>query len=320
MSSQAPAGTLDEPAENAHFLQAGAESVFAIHTSPVSASAGIGVVLAHSGVNNFSAHRNGVWTRISRCLAREGIPSVRFDFAGTGESSGTFVRGLAGQPLADETAAIDVLRATGCPRLLIVGSCFGSIPSVMASVGQDDVAGVILLTPPLVLPGRGTGGMSRRERIQGVINRQTLRTAATNSHYRRWFLARLKSLVMTKATVKLKRLKPLAPASRAAEPDVDANPGRGLLMETELAGLVMTGRHVEIVYGTADANLALIGADPEAMRAVRFLQEQRPVGLTWTVLDGAVHGLEDIAVQEQVVQLIVGRARELTGRVSTGEG
>ncbi len=110
------------------------------------------MVLAHSGANNFSAHRNGVWTSISRQLAREGIPSLRFDFAGTGESSGELVLGATGQPVTDVVAAMDGLRATGCRRLLIVGSCFGAIPSIAAAAGRGDVAGLILLSPPLVLP------------------------------------------------------------------------------------------------------------------------------------------------------------------------
>ena len=54
----------DMPLETALYLQSGDEAVFAIRTSPVVPETGIGVVLAHSGYNNLSAHRNGVWTSI----------------------------------------------------------------------------------------------------------------------------------------------------------------------------------------------------------------------------------------------------------------
>src|SRR5581483_1000655 len=77
---EAPAPAL---IETPLYMQAGPESVFAVYTSSTSPAPEIGVVLAHSGANNFSAHRNGVWTRLARQLAHEGIPSLRFDFAGT---------------------------------------------------------------------------------------------------------------------------------------------------------------------------------------------------------------------------------------------
>lgn len=313
MSSPGLTAPADTFLETARYLQSGTETVFAVHTSPVSARTDLGVLLSHSGPNNFSAHRNGVWTEISRRLAGEGIPSLRFDFAGTGESSGEFALRLDGQPVADVTAAMDALRATGCRRLLIVGSCFGGIPSVVAGVARGDVAGMILVSPPLVMPG-ASGMASFRERLGEIINRPTLRTVATNREYRRWFFSRLASLAWTRATVQLSRLASRAPASRTPEPGADTRPGGGLLVESELARLVMSGSHIEMIYGTSDDNLARIEGDTEASRTLRRLRDRRPVGLVWTVLDGAVHGLEDVALQEQLIRLILGRACDLAGQ------
>ena len=67
------------------------------------------------------------------------------------------------------------------------------------------------------------------------------------------------------------------------------------------------------VFGTHDGNLARICGAPDASRAVRILRDRRPAGLRWTVLEGPVHGLEDVGVQEQLIRLITGRARDLTG-------
>ena len=313
MSSPAPVASADTFRETARYLQSGTETLFAVYTSPVSARTDLGVLLVHSGSNNFSAHRNGVWTDISRRLACEGIPSLRFDFAGTGESSGEFVLRLDGQPVTDVTAAADALRATGCRRLLIIGSCFGGIPSVAAGVAREDITGMILVSPPLVMPGGG-GMASFRERLGEVINRSTLRTIATNREYRRWFLARLASLAWTRATVQLRRLASRTPASRTPEPSVGARPGRGLDVESELARLVMTGNHIELVYGTSDDNLVRIEGDAETSRSLQRLRDRRPAGLVWTVFDGAIHGLEDVALQEQLIRLILGRACDLTRR------
>jgi len=316
MNSPAPVASTETAVETARYLQSGSETVFAVHTSPVRSPADLGVLLVHSGPNNFSAHRNGVWTDISRRLAREGIPSLRFDFAGTGESSGEFTLRTDGQPVADAAAAMDALRATGCRRLLVVGSCFGGIPSAVAGVAREDVAGMILVSPPLVLPGM----VSFREKLGEIINRTTLRSVATNREYRRWFFSRLASLAWTKATVQLSRLASRTPVSRALEPSAGARPGRGMLIESELARLVMTGSHIEVVYGTSDDNLARIETDAGASRALRRLRGRRPTGLAWTVFDGAVHGLEDVALQEQLIRLIVGRACDLAGRPPTAAG
>jgi pimeloyl-ACP methyl ester carboxylesterase len=318
MSPPAPAGSTDTPVETALYLQSGTETVFAVYTSPASSPADLGVLLVHSGPNNFSAHRNGVWTAISRRLAREGIPSLRFDFAGTGESSGEFALRLDGQPVTDATAAMDALRAAGCRRLLVIGSCFGGIPAVVAGVARGDVAGMILVSPPLVLPGGGVASL--REKLREVINRPTLRTVATNREYRRWFLARLASLAWTRATVQLGRLTSRTPAGRTPDPGRTPEPGavtrlgRGLLLESELARLIMTGSPIEAVFGTSDDNLAVIEGDAEASHALQRLRDHSPAGLAWTVFGGAVHGWEDLAVQEELIRLIVGRACDLTGR------
>jgi pimeloyl-ACP methyl ester carboxylesterase len=311
MRSPAQVAPADTFLETARYLQSGTETLFAVHTSPARARTDLGVLLVHSGPNNFSAHRNGVWTDISRRLAREGIPSLRSDFAGTGESSGEFAQRLDGQPVTDVTAAMDALRATGCQRLLIVGSCFGGLPSITAGVARGDVAGMILVSPPLVMPGAG-GIASFRERLGEVINRQTLRTVATNREYRRWFFARLASLAWTRARVQLRRLAARTPASRTPEPGAGTRPGRGLLLESELARLVMTGNHIELVYGTSDDNLGRIEGDAEASRTLRLLRDRRPAGLVWSVFDGAIHGLEDVALQEELIRLILGRACDLT--------
>jgi pimeloyl-ACP methyl ester carboxylesterase len=308
MSSPAPVVSTETPIENARYIRSGTETLFAVYTSPASSPIDLGVVLAHSGPNNFSAHRNAVWTDISRHLAREGIPSLRFDFAGTGESSGEFVLRLDGQPVADAKAAMDALRAAGCRRLLVVGSCFGGIPGAVAGAARADVDGMILVSPPLVLPGAG-GMASSWEKLREIINHPTLRAVATNRDYRRWLFGRLASLAWTKATVQLSRLASRTPASRTPEPGAGTRPG--LLIESELARMIMAGSHIEVVFGTSDENLARIDGDAEASRALGRLRDRRPSGLVWTVFDGPVHGLEDVAIQEQLIRLIVGRACEI---------
>jgi alpha/beta superfamily hydrolase len=290
------------------YLQAGRESVFAVLTSSVTPSSEIGVVLAHSGANNFSAHRNGLWTRLARRLAREGIASLRFDFAGTGESSGKLVLGL-GQSVEDTKAAMDALRKSGVQRLLVVGSCFGAMPSVAAAADRNDVAALILLSPPLVLADAGRV-MTLGDKVREVLNGPTLRAIATNRDYRQWFFTRVSVLIRTRAKLRFDRLVKRAPGG-APEAGVSHTPGRGLLLQSELARLITAGTGVEVVFGTYDGNLARVVDDPDAKRAVGLLQAGGPAGLRWTVLDGPVHGMEDVAMQEQLIALLLDRARGL---------
>src|SRR4029077_11188191 len=112
---------------------------------------------------------------------------------------------------------------------LIVGSCFGAIPSIAAAAGRGDVAGLILLGPPLVLPDRSRMG-SMRNRIGEVVNFPTLRTISTNSDYRRWFFARLLSLLRTRVSVQARRLVRRSPPTPDAAPSVHTSAFRGLLM------------------------------------------------------------------------------------------
>jgi hypothetical protein len=158
-----------------------------------------------------------------------------------------------------------------------------------------------------------------RERLREVVNVPTLRTVVTNRQYRRWYLARLVSLARTRAAVSLSRLGKRTRSS-ALETAATTNPSRGLILESELARLVTAGNHVEVVYGTLDGNLAQVNGDPAASRAIQLLRDRRPSGLSWTVLDGSVHGFKDSVVQEQLIQLVIEHACELAERAPTAAG
>ncbi len=152
---------------------------------------------------------------------------------------------------------------------------------------------------------------SMRDRISEVVNFPTLRTILTNSDYRRWFFARLISLLRTRMSVQARRLVRRSPPTPAVAPSVHTSAFGGLLMESELARLVTSETHVEVVYGTADGNLAQVAEDADASRAIALLRRRDPAGLGWTVLEGPVHGLEDVTVQEQLMRLVLQRARGL---------
>jgi len=335
----APGG---RPGEHAVYFRSGAERLFGILTTPsaravaagadtptrtrlgTARSTSLGVLLAHSGVNNFTAHRNGVWTTIAHQLANEGVTSLRFDFTGTGESSGHHVRSLTGQVVSDITAAVAVLRAQGCDRLLLVGSCFGGIPVTVVAALRRDVAAVILLSPPLVVAATQ---QSLRQRVTGLVNRATVTAVITNPEFRRWYLARVWSLATAHLRVRgraLTRALPRLFAGAAHWPHRSAVPGpgghahfpmtgAGLLVGAELRAILESGAALDLVFGSEDGNLAVVEHDQASVAALDDLRTLGS-GLGWHVIPGAVHGLEDASVQAAVIAFVTEAARRPRNR------
>lgn len=314
MSADAPLVSVPEVPETSVYretplyLESGSETIFAMYTRPAGEPSDLGVVFAHSGETNFTAHRNAVFARMSRALARAGFPSVRFDYAGTGESSGEIRKSVGGHTAQDADAAIHALTTAGCRRLLLVGSCYGAIPLVVVGAGRDDVAGALLLSPYLVAGEEVAGSL--RGKAHQLINLRTLRTLATNADYRRWFFRRLGAMVRALVEAKLDRSGSRPPGG-APEAAAKVVPPRGLLIERDLAQLVTRGVPVQVVFGAKDDGLRDAETDPEAARALRLLRENRVSPLGWTVVDGPVHGMEEVATQETMIQLVLQRAHEL---------
>ena len=81
-------------------------------------------------------------------LARAGYPTLRFDYAGTGDSCDA---AAGDDPLViwrnSVTAAADQLRRAGVGRIVLCGLRFGATMAALEAATRDDVAGLILLAP-----------------------------------------------------------------------------------------------------------------------------------------------------------------------------
>lgn len=76
------------------------------------------------------------WTlrNFAEQLARQGIPCLRFDYSGTGDSWGTLANGTLGQWLFDiEVAAQELKDNAGVRRITLVGARFGALLAVEAA-------------------------------------------------------------------------------------------------------------------------------------------------------------------------------------------
>lgn len=122
--------------------------LFGWYHAPTGPPRGRGVVLvpAH-GYDALCVHR--AWAALADALASVGLPVLRFDLAGTGDSAGDDEEGERTSAwLASVGTAIDHLKATaGVEQVCVVGLRLGALLAVRAAAGRTDVESLALLAP-----------------------------------------------------------------------------------------------------------------------------------------------------------------------------
>ena len=86
--------------------------------------------------------------RISRALAMLGVATLRFDFAGLGDSEGGFERAGFSGDVADVVSAANALAATGRPISLLIGHSLGGAAVLAAAHELDQVRAVAVIAAP----------------------------------------------------------------------------------------------------------------------------------------------------------------------------
>jgi len=105
----------------------------------------IGIVLFNAGViHRVGPHRINV--RVARQLAARGIPSIRFDLAGHGDSARfTGQYSFESQAVIDVRAAMDALgSAAGVGRFGIFGLCSGAYHGYATALADERVVGLLM--------------------------------------------------------------------------------------------------------------------------------------------------------------------------------
>ena len=116
---------------------------------------GLAAILCHGMFSSMEGDKNRLYTRM---LADMGIPTLRFDFPGRGESEGTDADITVGRQLDALRAVVTHARqAIGFTRFILMGSSFGSITALLALVdsplgarmlGDDETAALLLVAHP----------------------------------------------------------------------------------------------------------------------------------------------------------------------------
>ncbi len=145
---------MSAPQAQAFYFGSEAEPLFGwLHRPAPGSLAGLGVVICNPfGFEEVCAHRS--LRRLAEAAAAVGIPTLRFDYAGCGNSAGDeFDADAVGRWTRSIHQAVECLRrASGVAQVVLLGVRLGAALASVAAVQRDDVAGLVAVAP--VVRGR----------------------------------------------------------------------------------------------------------------------------------------------------------------------
>ena len=284
------------------WFPAGESLLFGILSRPRDPGRGVGVVLLNGGAYTPSPSRNRFSVKLARRLAARGFSVLRFDWHGTGESGGQIVRYSLNRPwTTDVVGAVSELRRRGLDEVILIGRCFGA-RTALSAVGQvEKLKGMALISLPL----REFGVQEEEGQPFGVPRLQlSTFTGLLNPKRRRWHLR----VLYYSAKRLRKRLR--AAGRNGADPVLDwvSDAVVGWLRQAVLRRIPLL-----LMYGTkwsAEDHAAEFrqAATGEIGRVLAQAGERAQV----TMLDGPVHELTTVAVQEDITAHVLEWVESLT--------
>ena len=133
--------------EHPAFVPFDTEHLATLVTIPDEAPSGL-VLLLQGGGGAPRSHRYRLWTRMARELARFGIASVRLDYVGIGDSTGSLELAMRNPPVDQAMAVVrywtDLL---GTNKVGVVGNCIGARAAFMLAARMPDCEAVACILP-----------------------------------------------------------------------------------------------------------------------------------------------------------------------------
>ncbi|TNC15793.1 alpha/beta hydrolase [Methylobacterium terricola] len=260
------------------------------------------VLVVNSGRNPRAGHGRQT-TRLARRLAASGIASFRFDLRGIGDSPARPDGSLplyAADSVADVTAAIDHLAASGFAPGVVLGNCSGAYQAFQALSGDSRLRAAVLvnLYRFALKPGTDIETMVRDtfRHSQGYMAR-----ARQGRFWRRILtgdlsVARIARALVRDAAARLDRWTTRAPWRT--------------LQSTSVAGRVAAlrrrGARICMVYSADDLGIPTVQAhfgNSEARVA-------RRLGYPVQILEGTDHNLSRAVDQDRIFAILEGVVRE----------
>jgi pimeloyl-ACP methyl ester carboxylesterase len=132
------------------FFPAQDGQAFGLVTLPAGEPTGTAILLLPSGGRPLAISRNRLWVRLAHALAELGHHTLRFDDHGSGESTGTLGRFNLDRPFtADVKGALEAVQRMGAQRFVLVGACFGARTALAAAAEIEELAGLVMISPPI---------------------------------------------------------------------------------------------------------------------------------------------------------------------------
>lgn len=302
MTATDPVATAED--ETPVYLRAGDDHVFGILTQPRVPN-GAAVLFLHAGLN-FTAHRNGHWTRLARECADHGFLSFRMDYHGSGDSPGVLHdRGFGGQTAADLDAVVAWLVDQGARQVVPVGTCWGGLVGLTTAARSDVIPMVCLISSPLEILERTHGDLKKARgketpataAIAGFFSWPALKLLLKDRSYRRWVVYRVRRRLV-------RRKEPSTGAAVLGAAHDTKLPAASLIYP-ELDG---RGVQVRAIFGEPEPyyqHLIAPGATPEL--------DSRPDTFEIVVTPTRIHGFTTLKAQEIVREQVLTWLRPLEG-------
>jgi hypothetical protein len=197
---------------------------------------GLGVVLLSPGVK-MRVGPHCLYRRMTKRLVALGIPVLRFDFYGLGDSEGTLQEPLlrdvynhieVGRFVDDTIDAMNWMqRHHGTKRFILSGLCGGAITGLLTGSRDLRVAGLLALgiTPILASKSAGTSRYMTSGQLEKTREKYTRRLLAPQAWFRLLTLRSDYRLILRLLSEPIqRRLRPAAPPQTPPPEDDNANP------------------------------------------------------------------------------------------------
>ncbi|MDP9342567.1 MAG: lysophospholipase [Actinomycetota bacterium] len=185
--------------EHPLFVPVGAGHTAAVLAVPEGEARALVLLLPGFGVGR--SHKTRIWTLVARGLAERDIASIRIDYQGHGDSTGSVEKVELDTPAMDEAVAATDLGKdlVGVESVGVVGNCFGARTAVSFAEHRDDCRSAALVLPggfnvlfearagsgPMDPAGNGAGGRGRGARsILGALRRRPPRPRGEDANVR----------------------------------------------------------------------------------------------------------------------------------------